>query len=439
MTPIRDESSKMHVKTVSRDSDTQGSALSWMVWACGAIFYFYQFILRVSPSVMNQDLMQAFAVHGCALGALASAYYNAYAVMQIPLGVCLDKYGPRRVLIVSCFLCIAGSVLFAASPNLMMAAAGRTLMGAGSACAFIGTLKLATLWFPPTRVGMVLGLTMLLGTVGASSGKAPLAMLIDAQGWRGAIFTTAFVGAGLLMMMIFILKDRKNKEESPSEENQKENSWKFARGFLTVLSTPQIWVVAFFGSLMYVPLAAFADLWGDHFLMDRYGIDSKLAGSITMWIYWGVAAGSPLTSMLSDALKSRRIPMRVAGLFSCLVYLSILYLPIPLEILPFMMFIAGLSFCGQILIFASVVEIMPVWVSGISLAFTNMVVMLSGVIFQPIVGKLLDLSWNNGPMKEGIPDYSLNDWRFALATLPLCLLLALFITFFIKETYPKTK
>lgn len=442
MVTMRGEDKKMQAKMSLMENKIQTKTLPWMIWACGAIFYFYQFILRVSPSVMNQDLMMAFGVHGCALGALASAYYNAYAAMQIPLGISLDKYGPRRVLILSCLLCVVGSILFAASPTLMMAALGRTLIGAGSACAFIGTLKLATLWFPPAKVGMVVGLTMLLGTVGASSGKAPLAMLIDYQGWRGAIFTTALIGVSLLVSMIFILKDRKSGPLKKSEgdlSDQPQEPWKFFKAFLNVMSTSQVWLVALFGSLMYVPLAAFADLWGDHFLMDRYGIDRKIAGSITMWIYWGIAAGSPLTTMLSDSLKSRRIPMRIAGVFSCLVYLAILYLPIPIAFMPFLMFVAGLSFCGQILIFASVVEIMPVWVSGISLAFTNMIVMMSGVIFQPVVGRLLDLSWNNGPLKDGVPDYSLTDWRLALITLPLCLLAAFFVTFFIRETYPKEK
>jgi sugar phosphate permease len=123
------------------------SQKAWLFWGLAALFYFYQFILRVSPGVMSHELMRDFAVQGCALGVLGAFYYNAYAAMQIPLGILMDRFGPRRLIAVSCATAALGTYFFSQAETLALASFGRLLMGAGAACGFIGTIKLATLWF----------------------------------------------------------------------------------------------------------------------------------------------------------------------------------------------------------------------------------------------------------------------------------------------------
>ncbi|MBX9697020.1 MAG: MFS transporter, partial [Alphaproteobacteria bacterium] len=131
------------------------------IWACGGLFYFYQFIFRVSPSVMTEELRTAFDANAYQIGNMISYYYIAYAILQIPIGLLLDRYGPRRLLTFSCLVCALGGAVFANAYTMPVASFGRFLMGAGSACAFIGTLKLATLWFPLEKVGLAAGVTML--------------------------------------------------------------------------------------------------------------------------------------------------------------------------------------------------------------------------------------------------------------------------------------
>src|SRR6478752_7993260 len=83
---------------------------AWLIWACAASYYFYQFVLRVSPGILSHDLMRAFTINGCALGVLDACYYQTYAVMQIPLGMMMDRFGPRRVISISCFLAAGGTL-----------------------------------------------------------------------------------------------------------------------------------------------------------------------------------------------------------------------------------------------------------------------------------------------------------------------------------------
>jgi sugar phosphate permease len=416
-------------------SPSKVSKKALLIWACGGFFYFYQFILRVSPSVMTEDLMNAFAVQGCTLGILTAFYYNAYAGLQIPLGMLLDRFGPRRLLTFSCFLCTLGSVLFASSNYLSVASLGRLLMGAGSACAFIGTIKLATMWFPLERIGKVVGFTMLLGTLGATFAGAPLAALVELVGWRQSLFIISILGAGLCVVIWSFVRDR----VQPSEELEKTKAPRILQGFITVITTRQVWLLALYGSLMYVPLSAFADLWGVSYIIQLYGVDRKIAGSLVSMIYVGVAVGAPMAALFSDYLKKRQLPMMIGAASSLILYGFIVYCPgIPLELMYVLLFLAGLSFSPQMLCFASVCEQIPLAASGVAVGFTNMIVMASGVIFEPLVGFLLEHS-AKGAVVGGIPLYTVLDFRFSLTTLPLSILGAFILTFFIQETYLNRK
>src|SRR3990167_7953329 len=126
-------------------------ARAWFVWSLAGLFYMYQFILRSSPSVMTDDLMRDFSVEACALGVLTSFYLISYTTLQIPVGLGMDKYGPSKLLRGAVTLCAIGTAIFALSDSFYLACFGRLLIGTGATCAFLGSLKLATLLFHPER------------------------------------------------------------------------------------------------------------------------------------------------------------------------------------------------------------------------------------------------------------------------------------------------
>ena len=106
---------------------------SWLIWGCAALFYGYQFMLRVSPGVMADDLMETFQVDACSLVTLTGFYYYAYAVLQIPVGTLMDRFKPRRMLTFAAIICGLGALVFSSADSLSTAAFGRTIIGAGSA------------------------------------------------------------------------------------------------------------------------------------------------------------------------------------------------------------------------------------------------------------------------------------------------------------------
>ena len=196
------------VELVKQPTRPHSDFKAWFVWSFAGLFYSYQFVLRNSPGVMTQDLMRDFSVEACALGILSSFYLISYSILQIPVGLGMDKFGPTRLLRLSIVLCILGTVIFGLSESFYLACFGRLLVGAGSTCAFLGSLKLATLWFHPEKLALVVGFTLLAGKIGASLGQAPLALLINEIGWREAmLYVIVPIGMILTFCIWFFIQD----------------------------------------------------------------------------------------------------------------------------------------------------------------------------------------------------------------------------------------
>lgn len=414
------------------------SNTAWIIWACAAVFYLYEMILRVSTGVMTEELMHDFGVTSTALGVLASLYYWSYTALQIPCGVIVDWLGVRRVVTTSAALCTLGSVLFAQSDSLLMAQAGRFLIGAGSACAFLSCLKVAADWFSPGKFALLAGLTNMMGTLGGTFGGRPFAVLVDAYGWRSSMMFAAAVGVVVTLGAWVLIKDRhphdlRDHELKHTGSLQTYTLWESVRMLAT---SSQVWLIAIFGGLMYVPISAFTELWAVPYLMQIYGIDNKLASTASVMLFIGMAIGAPLAAWLSDYWKSRIRAMEGAALGMLIIFLAIVFVPgIPLALMFVLLFIAGVFNGGQVLCFACIKEISPHRISGTTVGFTNTVVMMSGVVFQPFLGMLLDFAWEGQYAADGVRLYSDFTYQMAMIAVPVCLGISWILLKFSKETY----
>ena len=140
----------------------------------GLFFYGYQFVIRVSPNMMGDELVNHFSMDATTLGTFSSCFYLAYAMSLIIIGALMDRYGAKLFLISGLILCALSCLFFSMINNSLAACVARFFMGMGASCGFLGTLKLGTLWLPPESFSRVVALTMVLGTTGAIIGQAPL-------------------------------------------------------------------------------------------------------------------------------------------------------------------------------------------------------------------------------------------------------------------------
>jgi MFS family permease len=420
--------------TPIEEKDELNSTQSWLIWVCAGAFYLYECILRVSPSVMTQGLMSDFSLTSTALGVLVSCYLYGYVVLQVPCGVMVDALGARRVITASAALCTMGAFMFALGDSLIWAQGGRFLIGAGSACAFISCLKVVAEWFSPTKFAVMLGLTNMMGTTGGTFGGPPLAWMVNnLGGWREATMVLAIIGIVVTVFSWVMVRDR---PQQVSKTPRHTHEIPLRKSFLLLATNPQVWLIALFGSLMWLPITAFAELWGVPYLMRTYNIDNEYASFATVMIFVGFACGGPLAAWTSEQFKSRIRTMKLSSAMLFTIFLTVVFGPaIPLPVMFALLFAGGVCNGGQVLVFACVKEISPRRISGTALGFTNAIVMMSGVIFQPLLGELLDWCWDGTMGGDGVRIYSEAAYQTAMIAIPAGIAVSWFLLNFVKETH----
>ena len=418
-----------------------GGKRAWITVMLGALFYMYQFSVRVSPNAMQDNIILAFSIDAAVFGLIVGCYYIAYSGIQIPLGLLMDRFGPRRFMSGASVLCGLACFLFAFTRNPYIAGMARFMMGLGAACGFLGTLKLGILWIPQQHIAKVIALTMVMGTSGALLGGAPLEMLINKIGWDQAFNFLGIIGL-LISLIIYIgVRDTPEKEDIIYEKKSHEKPFV---GLKKVLFLPQAWIISTVGMMMYVPLTLFGDAWSKEFMMRIYSLNEKeaLLCSSSM-LFLGSAVGSPIFTLFSDYMLSRKIPMIIGAVCALIVHSLICFITgLPLYVMAILFFLAGFFYTSKCLCFASICEIIPDRsIGGVAIGFTNMIVMQTGVLFHPIFGFLLNYSWNgetilNNKTQTMVPLYMEDDYRFAFSIIPICIIIAIFLIIMIKETHP---
>ncbi len=416
-----------------RDGSAPGLALGYVSWGLAVAFFFYAWVLRVAPSVMVEQLMRDFAVSGAVLGNLSAIYFYLYAVLQMPVGMAHDRWGPRRVLSLATLLAGAGALIFAVAPTVEFAYLGRALVGAGAAFGFVGSMVIASAWFPPRRFALLAGLALAFGFLGGIGGQAPLAILVDLLGWRSCMLLLAVAAVGLSLAIWLLARDRPEGNLTPGSRG--------SAGYASILAAlwrvarqPQTVATALFAGLLAAPTLAFGALWGVPYAMMAYGIGRPAAAFTMSFILLGWVAGSPFWGWLSDRLGLRKPPLIVAAVLSTVTLALALYLPdLSLEMFRVLLFLNGVGAAGMSVSFALAREQNAQSGTGAALGIVNMAAVAGGAIFQPIIGLLLDMQWD-GASADGARLYSLAAYRSAFLVLPGLCALAAAATLVIRET-----
>ncbi len=378
-------------------------------WSVVALFFFYAFLQRVSPGVMVEELMRDFAVGAALLGNLSAFYFYAYAGLQIPIGVLMDRIGPRRLTTAAAGLCAAGSVLFAIADTVAMASLGRFLVGAGAAFSWIGALTVITQWLPPHRFALMGGLTQAVGMVGAIAGQAPLALAVGAVGWRVSVAALALLALAFVVALWLVVRDRPHAATA---------SIGIGAGMRRVAGNPQTWLNALFGLTMTGPMLAFAGLWGVPWLTTHYGAERAAAAATLSMMFVGWAIGAPLLGALSDRWRRRKPVMAGGATLAAVALAAVFYVPgLSLPTIATLVFVHGFGASCMVLAFACARENNPEGLSSSAYGFVNTAVIGSGALFQPLIGLLLDLCWD-GTLVAGARIYDETAYALAFAILP---------------------
>lgn len=417
------------MSSINELRDTVTPSRAWAAFALGTLFFGYAFAQRVAPSVMTGELMRDLSVSGAALGGLSAFYFYTYAGIQLPVGVLIDRFGPRKLLSTALLLCALASVAFAWSETVLGASIGRGLIGGTVAFGFVGTLTIATYWFPPSRFAMLSGIVLTVGMLGAIAGQAPLRMLVESLGWRDTMLALAVVGAVLGVLLYLIVPNR------PRDLAAHATSQGPLTGLKDVAANPQSWLCAIVGFGPTSTLLAFSGLWAVPWLSSVRGLAVSEAAAVASVVFLGWAVGAPLLGWVSDHI-GRRKPVILAGLALSLGALLVILFGgiVSKAVLIALFFINGIGSCAMVVCFGAVRELNRPENSATALGLMNMFVVGSGAVLQPLIGWLLDLNWA-GETVDGARVYDAAAYAIAFTTLIAANVLGLVCAFGLKETY----
>jgi MFS family permease len=249
-----------------------------LVGALAAIYLVSQF-LRNSVGVIAPDLAREIGLNAAEIGLLSSAFFFAFAAAQIPLGIALDRYGPKRCMLICAAIALLGTLLFAVATTLAGLVTARILMGLGSSCYLMAPLALYAKRFPPERFTLLAGIQIGIGTVGTLFVTAPLAWASAAIGWRATFFVVAgFVVAGALLVALVVPEDAAERIEAGRRETFRES----LRGVLEVARMPSFARIFVMNVVSYSSYVLIVGLWGGPFLSDVYGYGLTARGDLLM-------------------------------------------------------------------------------------------------------------------------------------------------------------
>ena len=417
----------------ARGSAPPGDWRAWVIWGTAALFYLYEFFVRVAPSVMQEPLMEVMQVNAASFGLAMGAYYYVYSPLQLVAGSLLDSYGARLVLLPSVLVVAAGCLLEAVGENMIGMTLARGLQGLGSAFAFVGAMYLAAQWFPHGRLALIAGLTTAMGMAGGIMGNAGLEWLIEVEGWRATLHFSWIAGVVIFVIMLTILPPAPPWAAAAARNNPEAPPVNLLGAIFKVLRNPQTLVIGLIGGILYLPLTVIGGLWGESYIMAIAPMSAQGASNAVSMLYIGWLVGAPLAGWLSDRVRKRRLFLVASTVMTLLttILLSTFATAQPATIFVLLLAI-GLASSMQVVTFVSAIEANDPLLHGTALSANNMMVMLIGGLAQPLFGWMLD--WSAAGVTVG-GSYTGDHYRTAMAMLPLTAALGVVASFFLKESF----
>lgn len=394
----------------------------WCIFVmCGSTYIISGF-WRVSNSVMAGDLVRDLSLSPEMLGLMGGAFFYSFGLVQLPMGLLLDRFGPR--IVISMLVCFgaASAVVFALATNGLVAVLARAGIGLGMAAVLMGSLKILTTWFSPREFATLSGILIAFGNLGGIGATAPLAWLCDNIGWRGACGSMAVITLMLAVGIYLIARD--HPPQSGGSIGHLTTA-EIMTGLRSVFRSRAFWCLAPLGFASYGALITAQGLWGVPFFMHTYGMNKASASGVLLAIPVGVVIGAPAWGHWSDRLGKRK-PLVLLGLGAMLLLFSslVLHLPLPRWALSIQCWLIGFTSASLYILYTQVKESFSLSIAGTALTALNFFVIMGAAVFQQLTGFIMG-HWKSasGPLLPLIA----YQWGFGISALLLALALTLYL------------
>ncbi|WP_369068409.1 MFS transporter [Kineococcus terrestris] len=400
-------SGAVHPAGAARGGAVRGA---WLVFAVGAVAYVVTVLNRTSLAAAGIDASERFAVGAGTIGAFAVLQFLVYAALQVPVGVLMDRWGPRRLVVAGAVLMAAGQFLLAVSTDVPHALLARVLVGAGDAATFVSVLRVVTNWFPPQRVPVVTQLVGFFGQFGQVLSVVPLVALLHGAGWTPAYLAVASFSALAAVLCVLVLRDAPPGAPLARSVVPLRRVAGDLRETLrqpgTRLGLWSHWATPFSGN-------AFATLWGYPFLVSGQQLSTAGASALLTLYTVAAAVSGPVIGTLVARHPLRRswlVLTVVAG--QAVLWALVLALPgpAPLALLALLVVVVAVGVPGSMIGFDFARTSNPAHRLGGATGLTNVMGFTASLLLVLGIGLALDVQG------AGTPEtYRLDAFRWAFA------------------------
>ncbi len=395
---------------------------NFLIWLLTSLFYAYQYILRVIPNIIAPELITKFNISIADVGQFGGLYYVGYTLAHIPIGLFLDRFGPKFVLPACTVLTFTGTLPLICFDEWSYSIIGRIIVGIGSSASAIGIFKVASMYFAQEKSARMASLSIIIGILGGICGGLPLDFLLDKFGWNYVIYTFSAFGC-LLALLLFLVTPESNAQQEKVS----------IRDLKNILFNKHIILISFFGGLMVGPMQGFADGWVKAFFFEVYKMNEDLASSLSSVILIGMLTGSFSLAYLLEKYKNKHYEVIIACSFAMIASFLLLFTQIGglYVVLP-TLFIIGFTSGYQVVTIYKAISYVNNNLVGLATAVSNMIVMVFGYFFHTGIAKIIDLCWDRTVI-QGNPVYSAELLIKATSVIPVCLLVAVFGLLWLKN------
>lgn len=356
-----------------------------------AFGYFLSYLYRAVNAIIAPDLTAEMGLGASTLGFLTAAYFLTFAAFQLPLGILLDRYGPRRIESILLIFAAIGAGLFAWAENVQSLILARALIGFGVSACLMASFKAFVMWFPINRLPLINGFQMTAGGLGALTATAPVELALHFTDWRGVFWVLAGLTAFASVLIYFVVPER--------DAGDRHSTFKEAfQGVVDVFKSPLFWAIAPWTVMSQATFLALQGLWVGPWFMDVMGVDRHVTAQNLFWIAASMTLGFLSWGIVSDRLhKIWGIPpMTVAAVGLSLGMMALLIITFQgfgqhtgAPLAAWMVF----GFCGTsgILPYAALSQSFPYHLAGRVNTSLNLLVFVMAFLVQWLIGAVLDM------------------------------------------------
>ena len=387
----------------------------WTLLATGFLLVNFH---RTATAVLADSLAQTFDANAAGLGFLHASFFYIYAALQLPAGLVVDRYGPRRVATVGLGIMTAGTAGFALAETFTAAAVTRAIVGLGGSVLYVSTLRFCAAWFRAEAYATMTGFTIAAAGIGGILATTPLALAIEASGWRTVLLGIGAIGGVTAVAIGLFVRDRppvtlddRSEPTTDGGDTAPPTLAEVVANTRHVLGEPETWLMGLLLFFVFGGNFAVLGLWGVPFLVDVYDISVAAASMYVLLGNVGFVVGSPAFGALSDRLERRTSLIVVAVLVFTAAQALLIVAP-PLPVVGAALFLALFANGGVALAFTVAKERHRPAVGGTVTGVVNSIGYFGAAVLPAAMGYVLDSYWT-GDVINGARVYTLLGYRIA--------------------------